>query len=423
MKKGLRNVMVLLIMLTITSSIFAAPQSEKSAVDTAVTTLEVWSRGEEVKQFVPGFENDHPNTKVNVTVIPDADMTPKLITVMASGKGVPDLFMQEANYITYLVEADCYADLRQDPYNIDQYTGKIWPATLSVGTDSTGAIRALTWQSCPGSIIYRRDIAQKYFGTDEPAQITKQLASDEQFLAVASRMKKDGVRIISSFKDLFDMKVAARTQPWVIDGKLVIDDALLEYMETAKTIITKGYDLGVDQWAPEWIAAVEADDMFSYVLPSWGYQFVVKPGANTTVGKWAIAAPPVPYISGGSYMGIYKNTPHKEAAWEFLKYVTLNEESQYTYAKSSGDYVSLKPVNERLAKEEGEDVLGGQNPYEIYNTEMADSFNKLNTIYDSQLNNAFISAIKAYADGKTKGQALDQFKTDVINAFPEIIVD
>jgi ABC-type glycerol-3-phosphate transport system substrate-binding protein len=415
--------MFLFAMLTITSLIFAAGQKEKSTAGGAATALEVWSRGEELKQFVPGFEKENPNIKVNVTVIPDADMTPKLITVMASGKGVPDLFMQEANYITYLVEADCYADLRKAPYNIGEYADKMWPATLSVGTDSTGAVRALTWQSCPGSIIYRRDIAEKYFGTDNPADITDQLKTDEKFLAAAERMKQDGVRIVSSFKDLFDMKVASRTNPWVMNKKLVIDPALLGYMDTAKSIITKGYDLGVDQWAPEWIAAVEAPDMFSYVLPSWGYQYVVKPGANTTSGKWAIAAPPVPYISGGSYLGIYKDTPNKEAAWKFLAYVTLNEESQYQYAKKSGDYVSLKAVNGRLAKEEGEAVLGGQNPYETYNNEMAGSFKKLNTIYDSQLNNAFISAVKAYAGGKTKAQALEQFKADARNAFPELIVE
>ncbi|NCB71346.1 MAG: extracellular solute-binding protein [Clostridia bacterium] len=423
MRKNLRITLALFVMLTITSLMFAAGQPEKTTAGSSVTTLEVWSRGEELKQFVPGFESEHPTIKVNVTVIPDADMTPKLITVIASGKGVPDLFMQEASYITYLVEADLYTDLRQAPFNVEAYSNQIWPATLSVGTDSTGAVRALTWQSCPGSIIYRRDIAQKYFGTDEPARITDQLSTDAKFLTVAERMKQDGVRIVSSFKDLFDMKVAARTKPWVVEGKLVIDSALLAYMDMAKNIIGKGYDLGVDQWTPEWIAAVEADDMFSYVLPSWGYQYVVKPGANTTSGKWAIAAPPVPYISGGSYMGIYKGTQKKEAAWEFLKYVTLNEESQYAYAKASGDYVSLKAVNERLAKEKGEAVLGGQNPYEIYNVEMAGSFNKLNTIYDSQLNNAFISAVKAYAEGKSKEQALNQFKADVLNAFPEIIVE
>jgi ABC-type glycerol-3-phosphate transport system substrate-binding protein len=234
-------------------------------------------------------------------------------------------------------------------------------------------------------------------------------------------MKQDGVRIVSSFKDLFDMKVASITNPWVMNKKLVIDPALLGYMDTAKSIITKGYDLGVDQWAPEWIAAVEAPDMFSYVLPSWGYQYVVKPGANTTSGKWAIAAPPVPYISGGSYLGIYKDTPNKEAAWKFLAYVTLNEESQYQYAKKSGDYVSLKAVNGRLAKEEGEAVLGGQNPYETYNNERAGSFKKLNTIYDSQLNNAFISAVKAYAGGRPKRKPWSSLKRTLATRFPNLL--
>lgn len=411
--------LLLLIMLALTSAVFASGSQEKAS---SVTTLEVWSRGDEIKQFVEGFEAANPSIKVNVTVIPDAEMTPKLITVLASGKGVPDLFMQEASYITYLVEAGCFADLNSAPYHINDYKDNIWQATLDVGTDSNGVVRALTWQTNPGAIIYRRDIAIKYFGTDDPSEISKALDSDEKMLSIAAEMKKDGISFISCFKDLYDSKVASRTNPWVVDGKLVIDNELIKFMDMAKTIIANGYDLGVDQWASEWIAAVESDYLFSYMLPPWGYQYVVKPTADKTSGLWAITTPSTSYISGGSYLGIYENTPNKDAAWKFFEYVLLNEESLAEYAKNSGDFVVLKSVCEDLAKGEGEAVLGGQNPNGMYIEAMNNDFARLNTEYDSQLNDAFISAIKAYAAGITKDQALTQFKNDVKTAFPELII-
>ena len=418
--KGIRFVAIIAIMLALTPCfVFAQAATEKSSD----VTLEVWARGDEIKQWIPGFEAANPGIKVNVTVIPDQEMTAKLITVLGSGKGVPDLFMQEASYITYLVEAGCFADLNSGVYHINDYKDNIWDAVLKVGTDSTGVVRALTWQANPGAIIYRRDIAQKYFGTDDPMEVAKLLDTDEKMLNVASEMKKDGISFVSCFKDLLDSKVAQRTQPWVVDGKLVIDPVLLSFFDMAKEIITKGYDLGVDQWASEWIAGVESDSLFCYILPPWGYQYVVKPAANKTIGKWAITTPPTSYISGGSYLGIYENTPYKEEAWKFFEYVMLNEDALYEYAKNSGDFVVLKSVCEKLAEGEGEAVLGGQNPNGMFIEAMNNEFKALNTVYDAQINDAFVSAIKSYAAGTDKNAALKQFKNDVKNAFPELIVE
>ena len=262
-----KTVIFLLVMLTLTFACFASGTAE---ADDGPVTLEVWSRGEEIKSFVPGFEASHPGIKVNVTVIPDAEMTAKLMTVIASGSGVPDLFMQEANYITYLVEAGVYADLREEPYNIGQYLDDVWQPVVDMGTDSTGAVRVLSWQASPGSVIYRRDIATAVLGTDDPAEIATMLDTPEEFLDVAAEMKAQGITMISSIKDLFDMMVAARTEPWVVDGKLVIDPVMIEFMDLAKTVHENGYDLGVDQWAPEWNAGVESDSLFCYILPSWG---------------------------------------------------------------------------------------------------------------------------------------------------------
>lgn len=423
MMKNIKKVVFVAVVLALTSTVLFAQAATEAPKGNETVTLEVWSRGDEIKQWVPGFEAANPNIKVNITVIPDAEMTAKLITVFGSGKGVPDLFMQEANYITYLVEAGCFADLNEAPYHINDYKDNIWNAILNVGTDSAGIVRALTWQANPGAIIYRRDIAQKFLGTDDPAAVAEALNSDEKMLEVAKKMKAEGVRFVSCFKDLYDSKVASRGNPWVVDGRLVIDDALISFIDMAKTIIVEGYDLGVDQWTSEWIAAVESDSLFCYVLPPWGYQYVVKPAANATIGKWAITTPATSYISGGSYLGIYKDTAYKKEAWKFFEYVMLNEDALYEYAKNSGDFVVLKSVCDKLAASEGEAVLGGQNPNGMFVEAMSHEFKSLNTAYDSQLNDAFISAIKAYAAGSTKEAAIAQFKNDVKNAFPDLIVE
>jgi ABC-type glycerol-3-phosphate transport system substrate-binding protein len=180
----------------------------------------------------------------------------------------------------------------------------------------------------------------------------------------------------------------------------------------------------VDPWSPEWRAAVESADTFCYVLPTWGYQFVVKPAAKTTKGQWALTEGPVPYVKGGTWLGIYKNSPNKDIAWAFLKYATCDSKAQQAYASKYGEYVSLKSADEALAKGAGEEILGGQNLYEFFNKQMAKIPNDLMTSYDGQINNAFLSATKAYATGKVdKDGAIKQFKSDVKTAYPDLVIE
>jgi ABC-type glycerol-3-phosphate transport system substrate-binding protein len=131
----------------------------------------------------------------------------------------------------------------------------------------------------------------------------------------------------------------------------------------------------------------------------------------------------VPYVKGGTWLGIWKDSPNKELAWKFLEYATCNSDSLKAYAKEYGEYVSLKSVDEELATEAGEEVLGGQNLYEFYNKEMAKLPANCMTAYDGQINSMYLNAVKAYASNALGlEEAIQQFKDDVSNAYPNIAV-
>ena len=385
-------------------------------------TLEVWSSGEELGRFVEGFNELYPDVTVNITVVPNADFLAKLTPTLASGQGAPDIFTGESDYVKYLVDSGYWDDLKAEPYNAD--TSDVWDYVVSVGTDDGGTLRALSFQASPGSIMYRRDIARDVLGTDDPDEVAAMLTDESAMLDVAAKLKESGIKMFASWQDIFNMEFSNRAEPWVVDDKLVIDESMLSFMDTAKTITDNGYDLGVDPWAPEWIAAVDSADTFCYVLPSWGYQSVVKPGAVETAGEWAMCQGPIPYVKGGTWLGIYKDSPNKDLAWAFLSYCCLNSEAQQAYATEYGEYVSLKSADEALAEGPGEDVLGGQNPSAFYNAQMELLPADLMTAYDGTINNAFLSATKNYATGAmTKDEAIAQFKADVANAYPELTIE
>lgn len=403
----------------------AAPavSEPSSASDEALSgTLEIWSSGEELGRFVEGFNAKYPDVNVNITVVPNSEFIAKLTPTLAGGQGAPDIFTGESDYVKYLVESGFWDDLKAEPYSAD--ISDVWDYIASVGTDSNGVLRALSWQASPGSVMYRRDMARDVLGTDDPDEVAAMLGSNEAMLEVAGKLKEHGIKMFASWQDIFNMQFSNRSEAWVKDDKLIIDESMLSFMDMAKTITENGYDLGVDPWAPEWTAAVESDDTFCYVLPSWGYQFVVKPAADTTKGEWAMCQGAVPYVKGGTWLGIYKDSPNKDLAWAFLEYCCLNSEAQQAYGAEYGEYVSLKSADESLAAGDGEEVLAGQNPFAFYNDQMNKIPADLMTPYDGTINNAFLSATKDYATGvKSKEEAIASFKADVVNAYPEIVTE
>lgn len=383
--------------------------------------LEVWSSGEELNRFVEGFNKIYPNITVNITVVPNSDFIAKLTPTLANGQGAPDIFTGESDYVKYLVESGFWDNLRAAPYQAE--TADVWDYIISVGTDSGNTLRALSWQASPGSIMYRRDMAEEVLGTDDPEKVGAMLSSNAAMLEIAAKLKEKNIKMFASWQDIMNMQFSNRKQPWIKDNKLVLDESMLNFMDMAKTITEKGYDLGVDPWSPEWIAAVESTDTFCYVLPSWGYQFVIKPGADTTKGKWAMCQGPVPYVKGGTWLGIYKDSPNKDLAWAFLKYCCLDSDVLQAYGAESGEYISSKSADSALAAGDGEEVLGGQNPFAFYNEQMQKLPADLMTGYDGTINNAFLSATKDYATGAlSKEEAISQFKKDVANAYPDVII-
>ena len=103
--------------------------------------------------------------------------------------------------------------------------------------------------------------------------------------------------------------------------------------------------------------------------------------------------------------------------------MTLNKDVLKDYSVTYGEYVDLKSADEELARVDGEDTLNGQNIYQVYNKVMAENPHVTITQYDEQINAAYKSAVRSYAEGKlTKEKAIEQFKADVSNAYPDLKV-
>jgi ABC-type glycerol-3-phosphate transport system substrate-binding protein len=219
--------------------------------------------------------------------------------------------------------------------------------------------------------------------------------------------------------------MGVRKQPWIVNGKLVIDPVMEQYMDLCKTLRDNRLEGGVQQWSESWFQGMNGDlrdeqgrrlEVFAYFIPDWGLHYVLKQNAPDTAFDWAMIQGPVPYYWGGTWIGAYKNTKNPTLVKEFIRYITTDDGFLEKWTISSGDLVSNTTVTNKVKNKFREPFLSGQNHYAAF-AEMAQNVNgKLAQGTDLVIEPQFDEARQAFVLGeKTKEQALADFKKQVSN--------
>ena len=388
--------------------------------------LTIWSFTDELANMINnptwGFRATHPGVRVNYSQTPSDQFQARLDPALASGRGTPDIIALESAFIRKYVESGLLLDIT-DIYEANK--SKLLAYPVEVGTYN-GKVYAMSWQACPGAVFYRRSLARKYLGTDDPKTVQTYFANFNKFLDTAKLLKeKSGGScvVVSSLNDLFNSFMSARKDPWIVNGKLVIDPVMEQYMDICKTLYDNKWEGCVGQWSEGWFAGMSGRlrdefgrplEVFSYFLPTWGLHYVLKTNAPNTSSDWAMIQGPSPYRWGGTWVGAYKGTKNVAAVKEFIRYVTTNDVFLEAWAKDTGDIVSNINVNNKIKDTYTEPFLGGQNQYAEF-VEIAKRVNgKLLQGSDEAIEGIWNKAVDAFVNGeKTKAQALEDFRRQV----------
>ena len=358
----MRKLLILIITLLI---LFFTISCEKNG------TISVWSNTDEFYNMIDSYLKDHPDVQIDFSIIDVYQFENKLDPILASGRGVPDIIVMESSYVRKYIESGFLLDIT-DIYEANKE--KIIPYTVEVGSYN-GRVYGLSWQATPGAFFYRRSLAKKYFGTDDPAVIQTHFSDVDTFLKSAEllKSKSNGSCVtIASQIDLFIIMLYMREQPWIVDKKLVIDDVVLKGMDVSKTLYDNRLEGRITSWSEGWFAGLKGElkdntgkdiEVFGYLVPTWGLSYVLKKNAPNTSGDWAMIEGPVPYRHGGTWIGAYKGTKHIEAVKNIIQYLTTDDDFLEQYALSTGDFVSNLNVIEKIKDNFNEPFLGGQNHY------------------------------------------------------------
>jgi ABC-type glycerol-3-phosphate transport system substrate-binding protein len=384
------------------------------------------------------FNEVYPNITVNFTKVPSGEIAERLESTFSAGAGIPDVFVGEQAWVLRWIVEDVWENLSAAPYNAEELTADQFSYVKDFVRDADGNLRGLTFQATPGAIFYRRSIAQEALGVSEPDDVSALMSTWDGYIEMGKTIKeKTGAYLLAGPRDIQRLFFFAKKQPWVVDGKLVIEPIVLDYLDKAKEIRDAGLDAGALTWSPEWSAGMNTN-VFTYVLPTWGLFFVIEPnitepaepvkGIDYSFGDWGLAHGPASYMWGGTWLGISKTSEKKDLAWEFVKFITTDKDFLKSWAELRGDVTSDMKVDEEVAATASRESLGGQNHMQYF----LDEAKKLDTSgwatrvtqYDEDIQNAFMDALGDYVDGNTtRDEAIQAFKDAVAALYPEITVE
>jgi ABC-type glycerol-3-phosphate transport system substrate-binding protein len=432
-------------------------------------TLKIWSFTNEIKTFALAYQEKHPDIKVEYTMIPmtSGEYQTKVKAAISSGD-VPDVMALEAAFVRDYVESDFLMNLndllpKAEAANTYQFM-------LDVGTYE-GATKAYAYQATPGAVFYRRSLAKKYLGTDDPEKVQAMLSDMDKFKEVAQTIKEKSngqTYMVSSTGDFMNAYYANRETPWVVDGKLNIDSKVYDMIETCKEFRQNGWEAQATQWGAGWFAGMNDSlrdasgnqkQVFCYFLPTWGLPYVLMPNSEaktvdgeqvgtSTAGDWACINGPMPYYWGGTWMGILDEAKNAATAKDFIEFCTLNEDTLKNWAlgtytneylkkidptigdtqgQGAGDFVSSQNVVEEIEHDfddaKTSAFLNGQNSYIGFAKAAPGISLKLMQGTDDAIQRALNDPLDTYVSGKTTiDECIATFKDGVRTAVPDVIV-
>lgn len=453
MKKILSLVLALMMVMGCMS--FAAAEEK--------ITLNVWSFTNELEGMIEKYyKPSHPNVEINYTIYPTdgGEYTSKVDTLMAADAAsaeAPDIFTLEAAFVKKYVNSDWTADLMGDLGITEEEVAAAIPVMRQIGTSNVnGKLKGLSWQATPGALMYRASLAEKYLGVTTPEEMQEKVADWDLFMETADELNEaseGAVKMVVGAGDIWNAYQYSREQGWVVDGKLVIDPVLYDYLDLCKVLEEDDLSNKGAAWSEAWFNGMKTDSTLCFLLPTWGLHYTLKPNCGLTTndtmsdeemkaacekdggtyGDWRMVSGPVGYSWGGTWIGANAakvqamDEATKAAVKDFILFFTMSDEFLYQYAKDSGDFVGSNAVVEKILAEGGtpNPFLGGQDHYTIF-AEAANLANgSIMTDYDEKINSLWSDYVTTpYSKGEVELEAgIAEFKAQVAAQFPELVVE
>lgn len=417
-----------------------APETDAPVVDAAEegATLSIltWNGNSDTTKMVDFFlkTKGYDSSKVTIVGVGDnGEGARDGYKQYLMGDGDADLMIFDADWVTEYINDDSLTA----PYSSIGLAKTDFPDsfayTLAYGTTASGEFKANSFQACPGGFVYRADLAEQYLGVKSPEEMQELVKDWDTFQETGAKLYEASsgkTSLQSTEGGLWQVFQSNRSQAWVVDGKLVMDNAA-DFYDIAKNM-KDNHSLGMfPQWDNAWYASVLDGSALGDFVPTWGLTtnegsilFNFTEGKEENGANMAICEGPTGWFWGGSYMGVSTKCDNPTLAKEFIEFYCKNADTMKAYAQETGDFMNSQVVMSDLTASNV--LLNGQNHYEVLSKVLGklDLEGKI-TAYDSIIKGKFNDSVNGYLDGTyaTKDDAINAFKDAVAAAYPDLIIE
>jgi multiple sugar transport system substrate-binding protein len=316
------------------------------------------------KAAVPRWNKLHPQIEIKIVSLQYADHHTAMTTALATGSGLPDVMALDFRFIGKFAESGAFEDLLRPPFDAGPWRDKLVRYTVPQGTNSKGEWVGMPADIGPGTLLYRKDILDKAGVTE--AELTQ---SWESYIAAGQKIRaKTGAYLLADAADIRDIVLRSGLKDgegiyFDRNGKVLVDSPrFVKAFELGRAARQAGIDAKVVAWTNEWAAGFKQNRIATQMMGAWLAGHLKNWLAPDTAGLWrASALPGGVYGSyGGSFYAVPKKAANKAQAWQFIRFLTVDKETQLESLRVLDSFPALAEAHAAPMMDEPLPFLGGQ---------------------------------------------------------------
>jgi hypothetical protein len=373
----------------------------------------------------------------------------------ASADDKIDMFLIEADYATKYTATDYTLDVKNDIGLTDQDLSEMYQYTKDIVTYD-GKLKAVSWQATPGLYAYRRDLAKKIWGFDDPDKVQDKLSTWDKFNSVAATAKEKNIKMLSGFDDAYRVYSNNMASPWVTNKVVHLDDQIKSWIKATKSYTDSGYNDKTSLWDSQWqqnqgptgaskevtsdgeTSTVTGHSVLGFFYSTWGINFTLAGNADpknlgytgdpstSLYGEYAVCKGPASWYWGGSWLCAAKGTDNKNLVNKIMYTMTCNAPVSNSITRITQDYTNNKSAMEAIGSDTsfGSAFLGGQNHIALFTSAAGNISMKNACAYDQGCNEKIQNAMKDYFLGTSDlAAAISNFKTKLGETYNDLTFD
>lgn len=411
----------------------ASEEGDEKAADGDKRKIVLWTWA--TGQFDAVYDSyyaAHPDTdwEIEEVVVASEDYLTKLQQGYASGGDMPDLLMAEMTWRGSAFALDIWENLEAEPYNLDRSI--LMDSVISSITNEEDQIIGVENALNPAFMMYKKDMAREYLGTDDRAELESMFQSYDDYVEWGKKVYEQSGGTVTLFPGLQDISNMMMQQVRNVnnvdeDGNVNVTDKVDDIFATMETLRDVHACGNLAQYSTEWSNAFADDTSIFVPGASWSVTYWIEPYDPEGIDNWGMFTPAGGGFGwGGTCYGIYKDSDMKEEAWDFISWCLLTEEGAQAMKEGSGFFLPLKSLYDDPEYTKGtRPNFGSQEINTFMMEEIAPNIPEASlSVYDKLVLDSvtMVAQMMAADSGMTAEDAMDEFLTDLQAKIPDVTI-